>query len=276
MSYLKQLTVFNVATFIFAFTLSMLSQTSVLGWYQMADIAAKYASGITPAPFTFSIWSVIYLTLFIMVCYHVIQAFRKRDDYITNQEVLLMGRLFAANQLAISLWIYTWLNDMPGISLLLIFVQLYTLYLIDRRLHLLNPRKGHISLFITQMPLSLYFGWITVATLANFAAWLSSLGWLAHLQVDLYVSYALLFVAIAIGAVTVYFKHNIFYGLAVLWAIYGIIMRHFDAGDEAFQSLIYLGVFGMVIILLTIIKTAMVYTLVKEKPFRPKKKHHAV
>jgi len=275
MSYVKQLTLLNAITFLFAFLLSMLSQTSVLGWYQMADISAKYASGITPASFTFSIWSVIYLALFMMVCYHAVQAFRKKENYITNQEVLLMGRLFAVNQLAISLWIYTWLNDMPGISLLLLLVQLYTLYLIDRRLHLLNPRKGKVSLFITQMPMSLYFGWITIATLANFAAWLASLGWLAHIQVDLYVSYALLFVAVVIGAITVYFKHNIFYGLVVLWAIYGIMMRHFDAGDEAFQSLIYLGVFGMVIILLTIIKTATVYASLKEKPFRPKKRQRS-
>jgi hypothetical protein len=272
MQYIKQLAILNVVTYIFAFITSMLGQTGVVGSYTMAEISMKYESGITPADFTFSIWSVIYLGLFLMVGFHLIQAFRKSENYITNKEISLIGVVFAINQLAISLWIYTWLNDMPGISLALLLIQLFTLYVIDRRLQMLNPKKGKVSLFITQLSLSFYFGWITIATLANFAAWLVSLGWLVSDAVDLYVSYTLLFTAAAVGLVVVYFKHNIFFGLVVIWAIYGIIMKRFAEGDEFFYSLIYLGAFCMIIVLLAIIKTVLNYANIKEKPYFNDKK----
>ena len=272
MQYIKQLAILNVITYFFAFLISMLGQTGVVGSYTMAEISMKYESGITPADFTFSIWSVIYVGLFVMVGFHLIQAFRKSENYITNKEISLIGVVFAVNQLAISLWIYTWLNDMPGISLALLLIQLFTLFVIDRRLQMLNPKKGKVSLFITQLSLSFYFGWITIATLANFAAWLVSLGWLVSGAVDLYVSYALLFTATAVGSVVVYFKHNIFFGLVVIWAIYGIIMKRFAVGDEFFYSLLYLGAFGMIVILLAIIKTVLNYANIKEKPYLNDKK----
>lgn len=272
MRYVKQLAILNIATFLFAFTMSMLGQSTIVGVYNMAEISTKYESGITPADFTFSIWSLIYLALFVMLIFQLIQAIKEDESYSTNKEVLLIGRVFAINQLAISLWIYTWLNDMPGISFLLLLVQLYTLYIIDGRLRLLNPKKGKASLFITQLPLSLYFGWITIATLANFAAWLVSLGWLANPAVNLYVSYALLMVATVIGGVVVYFKHNIFYGLVIIWAIYGIIMKRFDDDTTALQSIIYLGVFGMIIILLAIVKTMTNYSSIVDKPYPAKRR----
>ncbi|GAA4791572.1 tryptophan-rich sensory protein [Olivibacter ginsenosidimutans] len=272
MRYVKQLAILNLVTFIFAFVLSMLGQTAVVGVYTMAEMSAKYESGITPANFAFSIWPLIYLALAAMLIYHLVQAFKQNETYITNKEIVVIGLMFAINQLAISAWIYTWLNDLPGVSCLLLLVQWYTLYCIDRRLQLLNPKKGKTSLFITQLPLSLYFGWITVATLTNFAAWLVSLGWLTNIQINLYVSYTLLMVTIGIGAVVVYFKHNIFYGLVIIWAIYGVIMKQLEMGNEAFQSLVYLGSFGIIIVLLVLIKTTVAYSSVEEKPYRKRKK----
>lgn len=272
MSYVKQLAGLNIIAFVFAFMISMLGQTDVIGGYNMAEISDKYESGITPADFTFSIWSVIYIALSVMTIFHLVQAFKQPEDYITNRELKLIGGVFALNQFVISLWVYTWLNDMPGVSLALLLVQFFTLYVIDRRLRLLNPKKGNISLFITQLPLSIYFGWITVATLANFAAWLISLGWLANPSLNLYVSYALLMVAAMMGLVVVYFKHNIFYGIVIIWAIYGIIMKVMERGEAHYHSLVYLGAFGIILILLAIIKTAVSYSAIQDKPYREERR----
>lgn len=272
MTYVKQVAGINLIAFIGAFLIAMLGQTDVIGVYNMAEISAKYESGITPANFTFSIWSVIYLALCVMTTFHFVQAFKQREDYVTNRELKLIGVLFAANQFVISIWVYTWLNDMPGVSLALLLVQFFTLYVIDKRLRMLNPKKGKISLFITQLPLSIYFAWITVATLANFAAWLVSLGWLVDPSVNLYVSYVLLMVAAMIGVVVVYFKHNIFYGLVMIWAVYGIIMKVMEKGEGHYHSLVYLGAFGIILILLAIIKTAIAYPSIQDKPYREERR----
>ncbi|MEH6306491.1 hypothetical protein RYH73_12615 [Olivibacter sp. CPCC 100613] len=260
MRYIRQLAVINFISYCFAFLISMLGQTRDIGGYTMREMAAKYESGITPAAFTFSVWCVIYVALFIMLIVHLIKAFSKHQQYVTNQEVFQIGFSFGINQLAIATWVYTWLNDMPGLSFVLLLVQLFTLYYIAKRLQLLAPEKGRFSLFITQLPISIYFGWITIACLANFAAWLVSMGWLSNPAIDLYVSYALLLTASVLGTVIVYFRHNIFYGMVIIWGIYGILIKQFEDADPYYHSLIYVGAFGIVFILLAIIRTVLNYT----------------
>ncbi|WP_134089366.1 hypothetical protein [Olivibacter sp. XZL3] len=264
MRYIKQLAVINFVSYCFAFLISMLGQTGDVGGYTMAEMAAKYKSGITPAAFTFSIWTLIYIALFVMLVVHLVKAFTKSQQYITNQEVFLIGLSFSANQFAIATWVYTWLNDMPGLSFALLIVQLFTLYYIARRLRLLSPEKGKLSLFVTQLPLSIYFGWITIACLANFAAWLVSMGWLANPAADLYLCYALLLTAGALGAVIVYFRHNVFYGIVVIWGIYGIVMGRFEEQDAYYHSLVYVGAFGIITILLAIIRTLRNYSITQK------------
>lgn len=260
MRYVRQLVVFNLISYCFAFLIAMLGQTGDIGGYTMKEMSAKYESGITPAAFTFSVWTLIYVALFVMLIVHLINAFKKGQEFVTNQEVFQIGISFSINQLAIATWVYTWLNDIPGLSFVLLLIQLFTLYYIARRIQLLSPQRGKLSLFITQLPLSIYYGWITIACLANFAAWLASMGWLGTPAVDLYVSYALLLTASVLGTVVVYFRFNVFYGMVIIWGIYGILMKRFEKADSFYHSLIYVGAFGMILILLAIIHTLVHYS----------------
>lgn len=272
MQYHQQLAVVNLITYSVAFLISMLGQVRIVGDYNMAEISAKYETGITPASFTFSIWGIIYTLLFIMLIVHLVQAFRKPAQDVISREIIIIGPLFIVNQIAIAVWVYTWLNDMPGISLLLLGVQFYTLFIIHRRLNTLNPKTGKLSLFVTQLPLSIYFGWISIALLANFASWLSSLGWLTNPAVNLYLSGVLLISAGVVGVLVVYFKHNIFYSLVIIWATYGIISKRIDDENVLFDSLIYIGIIVIVVNLLGIIKTTLAFNNIREKPYYFKRK----
>lgn len=75
-----------------------------------------------------------------------------------------------------------------------------------------------------------------------------------------------------IATVVVYFKHNIFYGLVIIWAVYGIIMKVMEKGDAYYHSLVYLGAFGIILILLAVIKTAVTYSTIQEKPYREERR----
>lgn len=268
----QQNALLNVITFAVAFLISMLGQTDILGQYSMAEISAMHETGITPAAFTFSIWSLIYLSLLAMVVGHLYIAFKLPENYVVNRELQLIGPFFAVNQLAIGLWVYFWLNNYIGISLLLLMVQLFTLYVIGQRLSLLNPKLGKVSLFLTQFPLSIYFGWITIATLANFAAWIHSLGWLTDVSADVYMSYALVLLAIVIGSLTVYFRHNIFFGMVFIWAFYGIVMKRMALDNPLYSYILYLCAIGIAIFLLVIINVSLRFKRIEEKPHRPRKK----
>lgn len=268
----QQIALLNLMTFAVAFLISMLGQTDILGQYSMAEISAMHQTGITPASFTFSIWSLIYLSLAVMVIGHLYIAFKKPEDHVINRELQIIGPFFAVNQLAIGLWVYFWLNNYIGISLLLLLVQLYTLYVIGQRLSLLNPKLGKVSLFLTQFPLSIYFGWITIATLANFASWIHSLGWLTDVSTDTYMSYVLVLLAIVIGYLTIYFRHNIFFGIVFIWAFYGIFMKRMELDDPLYSYIVYLCVVGIAIFLLCIIRVALRFKRIEEKPHRHRKK----
>lgn len=268
MQYHQQLSILNAATYFVAFLISMLGQFGIVGEFSMQEMSSRYDAALTPSSFTFSIWGLIYTLLAAMVILHLVLAFRRPAVYVTNKELVAMGFFFAVNQLSIGMWTYTWLNDMPGISLLLLMVQFYCLFVIHRRLNTLNPGTGKTSLFITQIPLSIYFGWITIALLANFAAWLSSLGWLAEPAVNLYLSGFLLIAASVIGLIVVWFQHNIFFGMVVIWALFGVIMRHLNDLEDYYDSLWYIGVLALILNLLAVIQVARKFRTIDEKSHR--------
>ncbi|WP_028296909.1 hypothetical protein [Olivibacter sitiensis] len=268
----QQIAILNLIAFAAAFLFSMLGQTDIVGQYSMAEISAMHETAITPAGFTFSIWALLYLALAVMTVGHVLIAFRKPENYVVNRELEIMGPLFATNQAAIALWVYFWLNNYVGISLVLILVQLLSLYGIGQRLRLLNPKLGKTSLFLTQFPLSMYFAWITIATLANFAAWIHSLGWLASVSADVYMGYILLLVAIAVGFSTIYFRHNVFFGLVYIWAFYGIVMKRMQIDDTAYSYIVYLCAVGIAVFLLSIIVVVLRFRNIEAKPYQLRKK----
>src|SRR5699024_9996024 len=84
---------------------------------------------------------------------------------------------FIVSCLANSLWIFAWLYDYIGLSVLLMLVLLIALLkIVSRtRMELTNP-PFRIVAFLW-WPFSLYAGWVAVALIANSAAYLTKLQW---------------------------------------------------------------------------------------------------
>jgi len=123
------------------------------------DISDKYYSIITPAPFTFSIWALIY---FSWVGISLLIAFKKIK--ISRKE----GLFFSLIMLISSLWLFPWhLNDM-GTCLAIILIIIAFLF------YLFSQSRESDKLFKYTVDLSL--GWILVATLANTTVFLVSRG----------------------------------------------------------------------------------------------------
>jgi len=82
---------------------------------------------------------------------------------------------FAINCVANISWIIAWHYFLIGLSVFWMLVLLLTLIKIT---DLLNKEKLNFtqSLWL-RLPFSVYFGWITVATIANITALLVSVGW---------------------------------------------------------------------------------------------------
>lgn len=90
------------------------------------------------------------------------------------------------------------------------------------------------KLFI-RLPFSVYFGWITVATIANAAALLVSLGWNGFGIPESIWTIVILGIGALIGTATLLRFKNIAYGLVLAWAYAGILIKHISASGFSSQ-----------------------------------------
>ncbi len=187
------------------------------------EVSDAYSNLFTPAGVTFSIWGVIYLLLGAHVLYQL-GLFRDRPDTAADTALLnRVGVLFALSSLTNTAWIFAWHYDLIPLSALLLVVILVLLALIVttvRRANLSGRRRWFIG-----VPFSVYFGWSTVAVVANVTVLLVYWKWDGFGIADSDWAVAVILVAMAIGTWVMLRNRDVAYGLVLIWAYIGILVR---------------------------------------------------
>ena len=211
----------------------------------MADVSRKYDTVFTPAGITFAIWGVIYLSLLAFTIYHLIKAFKEDAHSVANQVLVKIGYLFIIDNLACTLWVFAFLNEWLLLSVVLMLIQLLALISIFLKLNLYDRNQSFKNKLFTQFPLSIYFAWICVATIANMSTYLLSIGWDAFGISDTNWAIALIFVVLGLSLFIINIKKNVFFGLVILWAIYGIILKREAVNANLYHQMIVICYFVM-------------------------------
>ena len=191
------------------------------------EISDAYPNIFTPAGLAFSIWGLIYLLLAGYVLYQFI-SFRKESGQKKEGFLKKINILFIATSLANISWIFAWHYDFIGLAVLLmagLLVLLIKIADILRAERLTAQEKLFIS-----TPFSVYFGWITVAAIANITVFLVSIGWNGFGIADFIWTSMILLVGALIGVLRLRKDKNIAYGLVLIWAYLGILFKHLSAG----------------------------------------------
>jgi hypothetical protein len=214
-------------TYLAMVAMNFLANVLPLKGRRTGDVSDAYPSLFTPAGFTFSIWGVIYLLLGAHVLYQL-GLFRGSPD-TAEQSALLnrVGTLFAISSLANTAWVFAWHYDHIPLSAVLITVILVCLALIVttlRSVNLTGRRRWLIG-----VPFSVYFGWTTVAVVANITVLLVSRGWDGFGLADSTWAVIMVLVAMVIGTTTMVRNRDMAYGLALIWAYIGILARQTSA-----------------------------------------------
>jgi len=185
-------------------------------------ISDAYPNLFAPAGPAFSIWGLIYLLLAGYVVFQLIKNRQSKEDLIKK-----INPLFIATSLANIAWIFAWHYDYIGISVCVMAVLLIALIKIA---NILRAEKftTQEKLFIST-PFSVYFGWITVATIANITVFLVSLGWNGFGIADFVWTSIILLVGALIGILRLQKDKNIAYGLVLVWAYSWILFKHVSA-----------------------------------------------
>lgn len=242
--------VIALLSYVFMVVMNTLSTTLPLNGVTPDEVSGKYDTLFAPIGFTFSIWGIIFLLLGV---YSVYQLFRD------NELIRAVTPWFIASNLLNATWIFTWHYEVIWASLIIITTLLVVLIKITAVTN--NSRLRWEHSFSARLTFSIYFGWITVATVANASALFVQQGFRGGVIFDEQGwTIAILIVAAAIGITTVLVRSSVAYGLVLVWAYWGILSRHLSS-EEWNQA--YPDVILTVQILLPILAIAAVVGLIR-------------
>jgi prepilin-type N-terminal cleavage/methylation domain-containing protein len=213
------------ATFVLMVLVNGLANALPLNGRQTGEISDAYPNLFAPAGLTFAIWGLIYALLALHVLYQ--WGLFNQSGRHHSARLGKVGMLFSLSSLANTAWVFAWHYDLIGLSTLLIISILVLLALINRTLGAMSLTRR--ERWLVQVPFSIYFGWITVATVANITVWLVSIRWSGFGLTESLWALAIIAIAATIGAVTMLKNRDIAYGLVLIWAFIGILIKHTSA-----------------------------------------------
>ena len=253
---IKALQTLNIFSFILMIVVNALANALPIAGKNTGEVSALYPSLFTPAGFTFSIWGVIYLLLFIFVIYQARGLFGKANELISKL-VTQIGIWFFISCLANASWILVWHHQMISASVLIMMVILFSLIKIYLNLRIGKSTESSNLNYLIQIPFSVYLGWITVGTIANVSIFLINIGWKGFGLSPDFWTVLVIGTATAITILTLINRNDIFFSLVILWAFFGIIFKRIAVSDEPFQIIIISLVIGMVLIFGMVVCTLM-------------------
>lgn len=216
------------------------------------EISDAFPNLFTPAGITFSIWGLIYLLLGAYVIYFI-----SKKDSINEVLFEKIAKLFTLSSLTNIAWIFCWHYGLVFVSVLLMLLMLVSLILIATAIakEKLNVKE---KIFLS-LPFSVYFGWITVATIANITALLVDLSWSGWGISDVTWTVVILLVGALIGIIRGLKDRNIPYLLVFVWAYFGILFKHnsVDGFSGEYPVIINTALFAMALFVLNIIYLAI-------------------
>lgn len=185
-----------------------------------AQISDSFPVFFVPAGYVFSIWGVIYIALLVLSVYSLTKGKEnKKLDAILPAIVL--------SNIANSVWIFLWHFNQFTLSIFVMLVLLASLLYAYVKFNLRSD-LSESEVWGVKLPISIYLGWISVATIANVTVTLFDLGWNGFgIGGELWAA-ALVVVATLLAVVMMFRNRDIAYAAVIEWAVIGIAIKFFN------------------------------------------------
>ncbi|KQP68273.1 hypothetical protein ASF40_19100 [Microbacterium sp. Leaf288] len=209
-------------------------------------------SYLAPARPAFSIWTAIYVGLF---AYTVWQALPRQRG---SERQRALGYLIAGTMALNGLWLVTAQFGSLGLTVLAIIVLLALLGVTFSRT-VIEPADGWADRLLVDGVTGLHLGWVTLATVANITAWLTSIGspeWEA--SADLWGVVVLIAVAVIGLGIEIASRWRLGPALALAWGLIWLSVGRLEGEPHSTA----IGVTAIVVAAL-ILGTALIGTAVR-------------
>ena len=204
----------NLVLLIITLAVNALGAFGYINGMSQKAVSDMYMTLITPSPSTFSIWSVIYILLFVSLITMIV----KKDDPYYNRAVDEISILFWITCFLNVLWIVLFSFVQIGLSSIFIFAFVIVLAVILKILRKIKqPGK-----WLLPLTFGLYTGWLVIATVVNIAAWLVKIQWTGFGLTAEVWSMLTLIIAIVIVFIILLSNKNAVFPLPIAWAYLGI------------------------------------------------------
>ncbi|NHI83933.1 MAG: tryptophan-rich sensory protein [Candidatus Thorarchaeota archaeon] len=185
------------------------------------EISDSYPNLFTPPGFVFSIWFVIYVLL-ITFAFYQFRISERDKDYLKQ-----IGPLYVIGCLINIFWIFIFHYSYGNSGLFIVTELLIAGLLIVLLLKYVRlgigirevPRSEKLGV---HLPVSVYLGWISLATIASTASVLNLLIPSIPLDVQQFWTAAVIVIALLITILMIVLCHDFGFALVVIWASYGI------------------------------------------------------
>lgn len=206
-----------LAYFITFFVMIVMNYTVGMTGSDVGGTANDNETIIQPAGFAFSIWGLIYTLLFIWIIY---QFFSKKDKSAITERLKFWPII---NFLLNGVWIFVFTQGWLLASVIVIAALLYTLAEIFSSISETNYQ------WFDRFPFSMYFAWVTLATIVNIFTSVTGNGIETILGMgELTWTILILIVAGVLGiAIALIFKDWL-YPLVLIWPLFGIYAESSD------------------------------------------------
>ncbi len=238
----------NIVAFVFTVIVNSLAgSTKLIGGVTTAQISDANPTLITPAGYVFSIWGIIYVLLGVFVVFQALPS-QKGKEYTKK-----IGWLFVLSSIINIAWLFLWQYNFLSLSVVLIFLLLITLIFIYTRLGIGKTQAKLSEKLATQLPFSVYLGWITIASIANVSVTLVSIGWDGFgIGAETWAT-LIVIVALAITLLVLATRRDLGYGLVIVWALIGIAVK--QSGNQNIFTLLEASI---IIVIIAIVATLIV------------------
>jgi translocator protein len=210
----------NIGMLVLVLVMNYLSNAIPFNGLTQGDLSELNPVLITPAPYVFSIWGLIYLGLIAFVIYQALPQYRETPI------VKAVGILFALNSLFNIAWLFVWHYQLIGWSMIFMLLILLSLILIYLRIGAVTTEKTIYDRLLVKYPFSLYLGWISAAAIVNLNVLLYNIGWLGLGAGGVFFTMLMIVVALLVALAVFYVRQDYVYAAVFVWALIGIGVRH--------------------------------------------------
>ena len=219
MQKVSTLKILNGAALVVVLVVNYLANALPINGIDTGTISNKYYNEFAPAGLTFSIWGVIYSLIIGLIVWQFVNV-----NEIKNKAIQQLSIYFIANCLLNAAWLFSWHYELFALSIVLMLGILYTLVQLNR----IESKEIASNLpqkWLLQSAFGIYLGWICIATIANITTFLVSIQFNKFGLTDTFWTGTVIGVGSITAAMLVVRYKNLYIGLAVIWALIGIVIR---------------------------------------------------